>query len=124
MTVIVHRLSEQSILIEFSGLVTHQQVFDAYSEVAGQSFAYLLYDGTDMIYDDKAFYGDDLNDLVAHWFLRPSFKFIFLVLPDEHDLREPVAKSYDELGYLPKVRFVASREEGLICIQSLENTGR
>lgn len=123
MTIYLHHLSEQSIFIEFRGLITHQQVFNAYSELACLSFAYLLYDGVDMIYDETAFYGDDLDVLIAQWFNRSDFKFQFLVLPDDHDLRDPVAKSYEDLGYLHKVRFVTSREEGIVTISTLENRG-
>lgn len=122
MPIKVTEIQPHAYMISYHGKVTAEQLDSSYREILElDDLVYLLVDATGMVYTDEMLMNDDLGELMIPKLADDMMKAVVIVLPADHPLREGASQFYDSMGYLHKVKFVASQDEGIQFItQSLK----
>ena len=113
-------LSANSLLLLYSGLVTFEELDTSYTQILEKAPHYLLGDGMHMIYSLDVLWDERLLKKIIELMNQPTFVRLFLVISNDHPLRNGVLEMYTELGYIDRLELVPSREEGIQAIQILE----
>jgi hypothetical protein len=105
--------------MEHTGSITYEELDQAYRQVLEQSPAYLLVDGIHMIYDPQVFRHPAIVPIVQEYVQCDTTRFVYLVIPDEHDIFESVARFYTEMGCQHKLVAIPDRAVGIALIRAL-----
>lgn len=119
MVVYLHTLLPDVLFLEYSGLVRYAELETIYRQMLEANPAYLLVDGTNMIYDFDVMHDDRLIAMIRAYTDRLIVRHIVVVIPDGHDMFEGVREFYTGLGLWHKVRVVPDRAAGIALIHSL-----
>ena len=119
----IQTLSQNALLLEHHGKVTFEELDASYTQIMQKAPPYLLGDGMHMIYDLEVLQDKRLIQKIVELMNQTTFIRLFLVIPDNHFLRDAVLQMYTELGYIDRLEIVSSREKGIKAIQALESQG-
>ena len=108
MTVTVSVIDDKSILIDRSGLISTEQLIEAYQEVLTMEVEYIIIDSTNMMYSVEAIYNDDVRPWIQEVLQRENLKNVFVILPDSADLRSRVIGAFQEFSVFHKLIFSES----------------
>lgn len=120
MPVEVKQLSPNAYVMSFHGRVNITELENAYREaVALKDASYLLVDSKSMIYEDEVMFSETLLALMHENVARETTKGIIVVLSEGHPAKEPITQLYDNFGFLHKLHYAETREEGVELISDL-----
>lgn len=107
-------------LVSYHGQVTMTQLEEAYRKVlALDDVAYILADGVGMIYADDVLFDENVRKFVIQKISQNVTKYLVIVAPEDHPIKEPITQFHERIGYLHKIKFVNTRDKGLEFITNL-----
>lgn len=114
----ISQLFPNAYLFEYIGYITLKHLQTTYEAMnLGEKLAYILVDGSQMMYEDGVLDHNSLTKFVIQTISPDTFKTVVFILAEKHPLRDMTTRYYERMGYMHKMKFVASRDEGIALIK-------
>jgi hypothetical protein len=122
MAIHVTQLDDESILAEFSGLISPEAVVEHYEEVSRLNPTYVIVDDRNiMLSSDEAILNVTIQKLTEKMVTRNTLKSVILIIPGDHELRQVARTHYERMGVSHKLHFADDLEQAQQILQQLKN---
>lgn len=122
MAIHVIQLDDESLLVEFSGLISQQAVIEHYEEVLLLNPVYAIVDDRNMMLSsNEVVLGSKIQKLTEKLITKDTLKGVILIIPGDHELRHHARTHYQQLNISYKLHFADDLEQAQQILQKLKN---